>query len=91
MDDAPAVRDRERIDHRLQDLDGFGRRHRTVAVQVLVQVDARQVLHDQVRSPVGQAAKVQQLDDVGVPDLGDRAGLPLEAQHDVPRGDQVRV
>src|SRR5215831_13013307 len=51
---------------------------RALALDHAAELDALQVLHDEVRAAVGGGAGVGDVDDVGVADLGRRARLAAE-------------
>ena len=65
------------------DVQGAPDLERALAVDHVRQLDAFEELHDEVHRAVGGGARIGDVDDVGVPDLGRRARLPAKAGHQI--------
>ncbi len=78
MRDAARVRGVQRAADRAQDRHRDLERHAAVALEPLGERLALEVLHDVERAAVGQRAEREDVDDVAVADLVDRARLGLE-------------
>ena len=64
---------------------------RALVAQHLAEVEAVEALHDEVDVAVGRGARVGDVDDVGVADLGRGARLAAEARHQVRLPRELRV
>jgi hypothetical protein len=86
VDDALAVRERQRVADRFRDASQPGHVHRTAGLAGsgghVRQARALEQLHDEVRPDVRLLAEVGHLDDVRVAQAAGRAGLALEAAGD---------
>jgi hypothetical protein len=76
--DAERVRGPERRRHGVDDADDGGERQRAGFGQALLQIDAVEVLHDEIRQAFPRLVEVEDLDDVGVLHRGHDLRLPAE-------------
>ena len=79
MDDALFVRGLERVDDLQEHVERARHRHAPLACSALAERLALQPLHHEVRAPVGQHAEREDVDEVRMADLIDRARLVDEA------------
>ena len=83
---ARGVSGRQRRADRLQDLHHLDGRQTSSALQQALEGPGRDQLHDDVGSPIGQAARIEDRDDVGVVDQAHHLRLALETDEGHRRG-----
>src|SRR5690606_21065954 len=91
MDDALRVRGRERAADLARDLERAGDVDRTLALDHAAELDALEVLHDEVHAAVLGGPRVRDVDDVRVTDLRGRTRLAAEPLDEIGHAAVARV
>jgi hypothetical protein len=78
--DTERVRGAQRRSRRLGDANGGVEGHRTHVREAGLEIDAVEILHDEVRQPLARGVEVEDLDDVGVPQRRHDLGLAAESR-----------